>query len=135
MSPEVLQKGAMAMPADVYSYAMLMLELWIGDLIYKGVNTHQVRPDQALESLKAMLSVFCSSNLSCSVVWWGHKCMAHCLLDIENGLLADSAPIPLEWGKKISPIDCFVSYSCRDCPASLWQIAARPAMRSRHAVD
>ncbi|KAK9917133.1 hypothetical protein WJX75_001207 [Coccomyxa subellipsoidea] len=42
MSPEMLQHGAMAMPADVYSFAMLMLELWKGDIIYKGVNTHQV---------------------------------------------------------------------------------------------
>ena len=42
MSPEMLQRGAMAMPADVYSFAMLMLELWAGDIIYKGVNTHQV---------------------------------------------------------------------------------------------
>lgn len=32
----------MAMPADVYSFSMLMLELWTGELIYKGVNTHQV---------------------------------------------------------------------------------------------
>ena len=39
----MLQHGAMAMPADVYSFAMLMLELWKGDIIYKGVNTHQVR--------------------------------------------------------------------------------------------
>lgn len=38
----MLQRGAMAMPADVYSFAMLMLELWKGDIIYKGVNTHQV---------------------------------------------------------------------------------------------
>ncbi|BDA50693.1 probable mitogen-activated protein kinase kinase kinase 12 at C-terminar half [Coccomyxa sp. Obi] len=42
MSPEMLQRGAMAMPADVYSFAMIMLELWSGEIIYKGVNSHQV---------------------------------------------------------------------------------------------
>jgi len=43
MSPEMLQRGVMTMPADVYSFAMLMLELWVGDIVYKGVNSHQVR--------------------------------------------------------------------------------------------
>ncbi|BDA50694.1 probable tyrosine-protein kinase SYK at C-terminar half [Coccomyxa sp. Obi] len=42
VAPEVLQRGVMAMPADVYSYSMLMLELWSGELVYKGVNIHQV---------------------------------------------------------------------------------------------
>ena len=42
MAPEVLQKGAMAMPADVYSFAMLMLELWTGEIVYCGINSHQV---------------------------------------------------------------------------------------------
>lgn len=42
MAPEVLQKGAMAMPADVYSFAMLMLELWTGEIVYSGINSHQV---------------------------------------------------------------------------------------------
>ena len=42
MAPEVLQKGAMAMPADVYSFAMLMLELWTGCIVYSGINSHQV---------------------------------------------------------------------------------------------
>lgn len=41
MAPEVLQKGAMAMPADVYSFAMLMLELWTGEIVYSGINSHQ----------------------------------------------------------------------------------------------
>ena len=42
MAPEVLQKGAMAMPADVYSFAMVMLELWTGEIVYSGINSHQV---------------------------------------------------------------------------------------------
>ena len=42
MAPEVLQKGAMAMPADVYSFAMLMLELWTGEIVYSRINSHQV---------------------------------------------------------------------------------------------
>ena len=32
----------MAMPADVYSFAMLMLELWTGEIVYCGINSHQV---------------------------------------------------------------------------------------------
>ena len=48
MAPEVLQKGAMAMPADVYSFAMLMLELWTGEIVYSGINSHQVALPQAL---------------------------------------------------------------------------------------
>lgn len=39
----MLQRGVMTMPADVYSFAMLMLELWVGDIVYKGINSHQVR--------------------------------------------------------------------------------------------
>lgn len=42
VGPEVLQRGAIAMPADVYSFAMLLMELWTGDVMYKGVNYHQV---------------------------------------------------------------------------------------------
>jgi hypothetical protein len=43
MSPEVFQDGALAMPADVYSFSMLMLELWTGEPIFKGDSLHQVR--------------------------------------------------------------------------------------------
>jgi hypothetical protein len=43
VAPEMLQTGAMGMLADVYSFAMLMLELWKGELVYRGVNTHQAR--------------------------------------------------------------------------------------------
>lgn len=42
VAPEVLQRGIMAMPADVYSYSMLMLELWNGERVYNGINSHQV---------------------------------------------------------------------------------------------
>ncbi|CAL8465122.1 g4657 [Coccomyxa elongata] len=42
VAPEVLQRGVMAMPADVYSYSMLMLEVWNGELVYRGINIHQV---------------------------------------------------------------------------------------------
>ena len=51
MSPEMLQRGAMAMPADVYSFAMIMLELWSGEIVYKGVNSHQVRRSHQLSQL------------------------------------------------------------------------------------
>lgn len=41
VAPEVLQKGAIGKPADVYSFSMLLLEMWAGELVYKGVHTHQ----------------------------------------------------------------------------------------------
>lgn len=53
VAPEVLQTGAMGMPADVYSFAMLMLELWKGELVYRGVNTHQAR------TLKHKIALHC----------------------------------------------------------------------------
>ena len=43
MSPQVLQKGRVSKAADVYSFAMLMLELWTGDIIYRGIMYHQVK--------------------------------------------------------------------------------------------
>ena len=43
MSPQVLQKGRVSKAADVYSFAMLMLELWTGEIIYRGIMYHQVR--------------------------------------------------------------------------------------------
>ncbi len=42
MAPEVLQTGSLSMAADVYSFAMIMLELWTGETIYKDFPAHQV---------------------------------------------------------------------------------------------
>ena len=50
MAPEVLQMGSLSMAADVYSFAMIMLELWTGEAIYKDLPAHQAR---------------CTSCLSC----------------------------------------------------------------------
>ena len=33
----------MGTPADVYSFGMLLLELWAGELVYSGVHAHKVR--------------------------------------------------------------------------------------------
>ena len=41
MAPEVLQMGSLSMSADVYSFAMIMLELWTGEAIYKDIPAHQ----------------------------------------------------------------------------------------------
>jgi hypothetical protein len=68
VGPEVLQRGAIAMPADVYSFAMLLMELWTGDIMYKGINYHQVSellPSHGMPILPSPLTVdpawFCSS--------------------------------------------------------------------------
>ena len=42
MSPEVLQRGCISKPGDVYSFAMLMLEVWTGEVLYRGILYHQV---------------------------------------------------------------------------------------------
>lgn len=42
VAPEVLQRGEVARPADVYSYAVLLLELWCGSAAYAGENNHGV---------------------------------------------------------------------------------------------
>ena len=42
MAPEVLQTGSLSMAADVYSFAMIMIELWTGKTIYKDFPAHQV---------------------------------------------------------------------------------------------
>ena len=53
MAPEVLQMGSLSMAADVYSFAMIMLELWTGEAIYKDLPAHQVccRPCLACNSV------------------------------------------------------------------------------------
>ncbi|KAK9907747.1 hypothetical protein WJX75_009157 [Coccomyxa subellipsoidea] len=42
VAPEVLQRGEVARPADVYSFAVLLLELWCGSAAYAGENNHGV---------------------------------------------------------------------------------------------
>ncbi|EIE26174.1 hypothetical protein COCSUDRAFT_46522 [Coccomyxa subellipsoidea C-169] len=42
LAPEVLQRGEVAKPADVYSFAVLLLELWCGRVAYAGENAHGV---------------------------------------------------------------------------------------------
>ena len=59
MAPEVLQKGAMAMPADVYSFAMLMLELWTGEIVYSGINSHQVGRLLDISDFEPYMSTSC----------------------------------------------------------------------------
>ena len=34
MAPEVLKKGEVARPADMYSFAVLLLEMWWGSAAY-----------------------------------------------------------------------------------------------------
>jgi hypothetical protein len=41
--PEVLRSGAITKHGDVYSFAMLMLELWTGEPVYNGLIVHQAR--------------------------------------------------------------------------------------------
>ncbi|BDA51600.1 probable mitogen-activated protein kinase kinase kinase 20 at C-terminar half [Coccomyxa sp. Obi] len=42
MAPEVLQAGGLTKAADVYSYAILLLELWSGEAAYQDQNYHGV---------------------------------------------------------------------------------------------
>ncbi|CAL8465709.1 g5245 [Coccomyxa elongata] len=42
LAPEVLQMGGLTKAADVYSYAILLLELWSGEAAYQDQNYHGV---------------------------------------------------------------------------------------------
>ena len=42
VAPEVLHDGEVAKRADVYSFAMLLLEMWSGKVAYADDNYHAV---------------------------------------------------------------------------------------------
>ncbi len=44
MAPELLQKGKMTRSADVYSFAMIMVELFTCKRLFEGLAQQQVRP-------------------------------------------------------------------------------------------
>ena len=88
MAPEVLQKGAMAMPADVYSFAMLMLELWTGEIVYSGINSHQVTLALALPArLRLQSRAAARGQATC-----GHHMKACCAKLLCPGQLQGAAP-------------------------------------------
>lgn len=87
MAPEVLQTGSLSMSADVYSFAMIMLELWTGKSIYKDFPQHQVRslsqaqcpPCQQL--LHLVHAPGLSSNRACLLI------LAECKLPVNLSVL------------------------------------------------
>lgn len=42
LAPETLQQNSLTKAADVYSYAILLLELWSGEAAYQDQNYHGV---------------------------------------------------------------------------------------------
>lgn len=42
MAPEVMQNGEVAKRADVYSFAVMLLEMWSGQPAYADENYHSV---------------------------------------------------------------------------------------------
>jgi len=44
MAPELLQKGKMTRAADVYSFAMIMVELFTCKRLFEGLAQQQVPP-------------------------------------------------------------------------------------------
>ena len=43
MSPELLQQGKLTKLNDVYSFAMLLIELWNGKRLFQGLSQQQAR--------------------------------------------------------------------------------------------
>ena len=41
-APEVLKEGKLTRAADVYSFAMMMWEIWTGTGLFRGMNSSQV---------------------------------------------------------------------------------------------
>ena len=50
MAPELLQKGKMTRAADVYSFAMIMVELFTCKRLFEGLAQQQVLPLPSLSS-------------------------------------------------------------------------------------
>ena len=44
MSPELLQHGRLTKLNDVYSFAMLLIELWSSKRLFQGLSQQQARP-------------------------------------------------------------------------------------------
>lgn len=44
MAPELLQRGKMTRAADVYSFAMIMVELYTCKRLFEGLAQQQVSP-------------------------------------------------------------------------------------------
>ena len=68
--------GSLSMSADVYSFAMIMLELWTGEAIYKDIPAHQAccrscllcRAACAPQSLDGHPSSTAGSSCSCGLL-------------------------------------------------------------------
>ena len=51
MSPELLQHGRLTKLNDVYSFAMLLIELWSSKRLFQGLSQQQARPSLHLACL------------------------------------------------------------------------------------
>lgn len=51
MAPEVLQNGQVTKRADMYSFAVLLLEMWTGKAAYGDENYHSVSALSQLSEL------------------------------------------------------------------------------------
>lgn len=59
LAPEVLQMGGLTKAADVYSYAILLLELWSGEAAYQDQNYHGVSIRPTNTQCNRTLLFFC----------------------------------------------------------------------------
>ena len=60
MPAEMLKDGKMTKAVDVYSFAIIMLELFSGDMVFRGMSSSQVR-----RSLFAAVGVAARMRLAC----------------------------------------------------------------------
>ena len=51
-APELLKEGKLTKAADVYSFAMIMWEMYSGTALFRGMNSSQVRPYSIVSYIK-----------------------------------------------------------------------------------
>ena len=64
MSPELLQHGRLTKLNDVYSFAMLLIELWSSKRLFQGLSQQQARPRSTSRACEHALSYLPSHDLS-----------------------------------------------------------------------
>ena len=51
-APELLKEGKLTKAADVYSFAMMMWEMYSGTALFRGMNSSQVRRHNSISYSK-----------------------------------------------------------------------------------
>ena len=75
-APELLKDGKLTKAADVYSFAMMMWEIYTGTPLFRGMNSTQVqfpsfpqKPSRfcAIGAMRALISIRCTEVCICAI--------------------------------------------------------------------